>query len=409
MKTNKFGILTLILTIFAMSAVVRAQCSDDSPIEKIESNAAQISGASDVIFSPSGKSMIVQLSWGFYLLPTENLDAAGAGFKESRFACLEGWAKGFLPSGKIVFAGRRGLYTIDPATKKTEPIYQITAAEEEQGNYLIDGEIVSVSENLIFSGDGDYDLGLKKGNILRFDVKRQSVSRRAPIRGFQNPMLSPGGKYILYEHNGESGGNTDFYDIAADRNYPIAGRFNFKRVFPKYKRTFERPIAWISPKRFLAQVEENQTSTADKYKADSKPWLVLFDAETGKIVWKRQMIFELIPPYFHQLSATKALMENGGGVYEISLANGKSELILPYTDGKAISISPDKKQIAYFDIKHLYIASLDGKNAKSVLALPYDWTAVSAYKEMGAPPPLWSPDGTRLVIIDKSRALFVRL
>jgi hypothetical protein len=352
--------------------------------------------------------MIVQLSWGFYVFPTEKLDEAETNFKESRFPCLEGWAKGFLPSGKIVFAGRRGLYTLDPATKKTEPIYQVTAAEEENGNYLIDGEIISVSENLIVSGDGDYDLGLKKGNILRFDVKRRSAARLAQIRGFQNPMLSPGGKYILYEHNGENGGNTDFYDLAANRNYPLAERFNFNRAFPQYKRTFERPIAWISPNRFLAEVDENQTAPADKYKADSKPWLVLFDV-AGKIIWKRQTTFELIPPYFHQLSATKALMENDGGVYEISLTTGKSEMFLPALDGKTISVSPDKKQIAYFDIKHLYIASLDGKNAKSVFALPFDWTEVSAYKEMGAPPPLWSPDGKRLIIFDKKRALFIRL
>jgi Tol biopolymer transport system component len=393
-----------------MSAAARAQCSDDSPIEKVEPRATQISGASDVIFSPSGKSMIVQRSSDFYLLPTEHLDDDQANFKESRFSCWEGWAKGFLPSGKIVFAARRGLYAVDPSTKKTEPIYQITAAEEENGNYLIDGEIISVSENLIVSGDGDYDLGLKKGNILRFDVKRRSASRRAQIRGFQNPMLSPGGRYILYEHNGESGGNTDFYDINADRNHSIAVRFDFKRIFPQYKSTFERPIAWISPSRFLAEVDENQTAPADKYKADSKPWLILFDAEIGKIVWKRQTTFELIPPYFHQLSPTKALMENDGGVYEISLASGKSEMALPALDGKAISVSPDKKQIAYFDIKHLYISSLDGKNAKSILDLPYDWTGVSAYKDMGTlTPPLWSPDGKRLVIFDEKRVLFIRL
>jgi hypothetical protein len=409
MKTNKLGILTLILTVFAMSAVVRAQCSGDAPIEKIEPNATQISGASDVIFSPSGKSVIVQMSWGFYLLPTEKLDEAEAGFRESRFSCWEGWSKGFLPSGKIVFAARRGLYTIEPETKKTEPIYQITAAEEENGNYLIDGEMVFVSENLIVSGDGDYDLGLKTGNILQFDVERRSAARRARIRGFQNPALSPGGRYILYEHNGENGGNTDFYDIAADRNYSLAARFNFRRSFPQYKSTFERPIAWISPNRFLAEVDENQTAPADEYKADSKPWLVLLDAETGKIVWKRQTTFELIPPYFHQLSATKALMENDGGVYEISLASGKSEMFLPSLDGKAISVSADKKQIAYFDIKNLYVASLDGKNAKPVLELPFDWSGVSAYKETGETPPLWSPDGKRLIIFDKKRALFIRL
>lgn len=413
MKTNKFVILTLILTVFAMSAVVRAQCSDDSPIEKIGARATQISGADGVIFSPSGKLMIVQMSWGFYVLPTETLDDAEAGLKESRFSCWEGWAKGFLPSEKVVFAGRRGLYAIEPETKKTEPIYQITAAEEENGNYLIDGEMVLVSENLIVSGDGDYDLGLKKGNILRFDVKRQIALRRAQIHGFQNPMLSPGGKYILYEHNGESGGNTDFYDLAADRNYPIAGRFNFKRAFPRYKRTFERPIAWISPNRFLAEVVANQSApgeeSAEEDEFNTKRWLVLLDAETGKIVWKREVNSEMLPPYFHQLNATKALALTGGDIYEISLSDGKSQRIICDFKGNSVSISPDKKQLAYFSAGHLYTASVDRENEKSVFDLPADWKSVSAYKSMGAMPPLWSPDGGRLVIFDEKRAIFIRL
>jgi hypothetical protein len=410
-KTNKFRILTLILTVFAVSAVARAQCSDETPIEKIGTNATQISGASGVIFSPSGKSMIVQMSWGFYVLPTEKLDDAEAGFKESRYPCLEGWAKGFLPSGKIVFAARRGLYTVEPATKKTEPIYQITAAEEENGNYLIDGEMVFVSENLIVSGDGDYDLGLKKGNILRFDVKRQSAARRAQIRGFQNPMLSPGGRYILYEHNGENGGSADFYDLAADRNYPLAGRFNFKRVFPKYKRTFERPVAWISPSRFLAEVDEDQSAPVDENEdeSDTKSWLVLFDAATGKIIWKRQSNLEMFPPYFHQLSATKALAETDGGIYEISLADGRLKRIIPHFYGNSISISPDKKQLAYFSAHQLYVAAIGGENEKPVFDLPAEWKSVSAYKGMGAMPPLWSPDGKRLIIFDEKRALFIRL
>ena len=413
MKTNKFRILTLILTVFAMSVVVRAQCSDESPIEKIAPQATQVSGATDVIFSPSGKSVIVQLSWGFYVLPTEKLDDADAGFEESRYPCLEGWAKGFLPSEKIVFAGRRGLYTMEPATKKTEPIYQITAAEEENGNYLIDGEMVLVSENLIVSGDGDYDLGLKKGNILRFDVERRSASRRAEIRGFQNPMLSPGGRYILYEHNGENGGNADFYDLAADRNYPLAGRFNFKRVFPEYKLTFERPIAWISPSRFLAEVVENQSApgaeSAEEAELSTERWLVLFDAETGKLVWKRQANAEMLPPYFHQLSATKALALAGGDIYEISLSDGKSRRIVSDFHGNSFSVSPDKKQLAYFSAGHLYTASVDRKNEKSVFDLPADWKSVSAYKDKGAQPPVWSPDGRRLIIFDEKRVIFIKL
>jgi hypothetical protein len=43
------------------------------------------------------------------------------------------------------------------------------------------------------------------------------------------------------------------------------------------------------------------------------------------------------------------------------------------------------------------------------LDLPFDWTGVSAYKDMGATSPLWSPDGSRLAIFDEKRVVFIRL
>jgi hypothetical protein len=69
-------------------------------------------------------------------LPTARLDKAAADFESSRYPSFEGQSKGFLPSDKSLYMPRRGLYAIDPRTLKTQPIYQMTARDEEKGDFF---------------------------------------------------------------------------------------------------------------------------------------------------------------------------------------------------------------------------------------------------------------------------------
>jgi WD40 repeat protein len=404
MKTNITKFLMLILTVCLSAAWIQAQGVE---VKKIAPNAQEFAVVMDANFTPSGEFLVVQSDVGFYIIPTEKLDEITGNLDDLNVSWTEGWAITFMPSGKIVVKSRRSLYTLDPQTETGDEIYTASSDNEEKGNYLNDGELVVVSENLIISGGGDYDFFNNKGTIIRFDVRRGSYKRGARIDGFKNAKLSPDGKYVLYEHGSDDYNYADLYDIARNVNYPIPQRFDFKRNFPKYKETLVDPLVWVTPNRFVATVDENQF---EEFKASANPldipdtpaWLVLFDASGGKIVWKHQLKNVDASGVLQLLSKTKAFFDDTNGIYEVSLADGKLTK-LPTVAGTLFTISPDKTKMAYLDENRIIVsAAASGANKQTVFEVSKSWQdTISSIK--------WSPDGKRLLISDKNRLLIIRL
>lgn len=407
MKTNKLKTLLLILTVWLSAATARAQTLDGSPppVERISPNAIQISGLTYARFSPDGYWLVLETDAGFYLVPGERFETLVEDFENSRYRYTEGWAREFLPSGRVVFSSRRGLFALDAADGKTQTIYQLTAEDERNGTYPWDSEIIAVSEDLVISGNGDYDTGGEKGHVVRFDVRRARYTRGAQIDGFKNPRLSPGGKYILYEHGNDEDRYAALYDIRRNVNLALAQRFDFKRHFPKYKRVNVKPLIWVAPDKFVAGLDENQF---EKFKASKNPlnipdtpaWLALLDAASGQIVWKKQMSFNA-PEFLEQLSASKAAFYNEYGHYEVSLADGRLTK-LPDIEGNIFVVSPDKKRTAYINGGQIFVSALDGANKKKAFDLSESWQ--QNYRSLR-----WSPDGKLLLVTSEDRLLIIRL
>lgn len=384
--------------------VANISAQENPPLKNDKSNAVvvhRINGATEAIYSASGKFLAIQSGSKFFLLPTENLSETIQNLEKSR--ARDGQIVGFLPSETLLYWHQNKIFALDPSASTERVLFSGNAAKLLSEQSLDAKEIVVVSDDLIVSGDGNYDWGADKGNIFKFDLKRKRFSRGAPIHAFWYASPSPSRRYVLYEHGAEDNNNSDLYDIAQNKNYPLAEFFNFKKEFPKYDATDEKPVAWIGADKFLAEVSGN----GDGVENDGT-FLVLFDAAAKKIVWKKPVERWLFPTAFQQLSADKALVNYENKVYELSLKDGKMAKISA-VEGSSIAISPDKKRIAFFNSNQLFVAAISGDDKKSILELPAGWKHQEAYKAMGERTPLWSADGGSLILFGEKEMLFVKI
>ncbi len=412
MKNTAFIIWGLLLFIVS---VKEASAADVFPlkVEKLAPNVTQVSNAAnvgyvtlDARFTPDGKYLIVSASGEFCAIPTEKLDAGIDDLDKAR--SFKGEPSGYLPSGKIVFSTLQGLYALDPLTEKIRTIYALPESEIDPENFYLARRLVVLSDELIIAGDGDSPDGRPDGNVLRFDVERGRRTRGAAVSGFYNPRLSPSRRFILYENgNGLDKSYAELYDIARDRRAALARRFDLKRAFPKYKNIIERPVAWTGANTFLAEVEkvDREREISDATYTSEDAWLVLFNAATGRIVWKTRPMIEFGGTYYQQLGAGAMLVETGEShVYELSLANGKVKR-LPQLEGSEFSLSPDKKKLTFFQSNRVFVSALDGSGKKKILDLPKNW----APDPWDLQPSRWSPDGRRLFVYNDKQFLYVRL
>lgn len=412
MKITIYIIFAFILFIIAAGD---SRAADVFPlkVERIAPNATKISNAADVgyvslgaYYTPDGKYLVITASGEFAVLPTANLDERIADLDKARV--WKGTPSEYLPSGKIVFSTLQGIYALDPVAEKVQTIYVLPESEIDSENYYLDWNMVVLSDDLIIAGDGDSGDGKPDGNILRFDVRSQRRTRGVPIAGFYNPQLSPSRRFILFEHgNGLNTEYADIYDIARGTRYRVASRFNLKRAFSKYENFSVKPVIWAGENLLLAEVEklnaDREISDATYMGKDS--WLVLLNAATGKIVWKRQPKMEFGATSYQQLSAAKMLVDTTEAVYELSLTDGKIKQ-LAQLQGKSFALSPDKKKAAYVvDADQLYVSGLDGADKQKILELPKEWNL----GRWSLRPPLWSPDGKRLIVFSEKEFLFVNL
>lgn len=255
-------------------------------------------------------------------------------------------------------------------------------------------------------------MGLEKGNILRFNVPGGQVKRGARIDGFRYAYLSPSRKYIIFDHAGEQNIAADLYDIGRDINTAIPKRFNFKRHFPKYKKTNIDLLGWFGANRFAATVDEDQF---DEYETknfndvkDTPAWLVMFDAAAGKIIWKRQLNDINAPVHLEQLNRTKAFFDGGdSGRYEVTLDNGTLTKLTDI-EGTGFSFSPEKTQMAFFDERRVFVSSPNGANKKLAVEIPESRENIGVI-DKSTTWINWSPDGRRLFVFDKTRLLIVTL
>ena len=339
---NRILLTTLILTLIT-TVLVRAIYAQDSElkVDKIKPNIVKLSGARDVIYSPSVKFLAIQASSKFFLLNVQNLSESFDNLQNARKR--DGQIIGFLPSETLIYSNGKETFALEPIKQESRKIFSQNLAHYLNDNDLTDKIIVIVSNDLIITGDGSYDWNGKMGNIFRYDLKKKRVIKGARISNFWYASLSPSSKYILYEHGSDVNNNTDLYDISRDKNYPISEYFNFKNSFPKYEETDEYPIAWLrNQDRFLAGVNSND----DNDEIGEKVWLALFDVLGKKVSWKKLLDKWFFPSNFQKLDDNKALLSYEDGVYELSLENGdlrKNTNI----DGGQIAVSPDRTKITF--------------------------------------------------------------
>lgn len=402
---NLFLRLILILAGISSASIVAAQDSEFK-VDKINSKAVRISGAKNVVYSPSGKFAALQTSSNFLLLPAQNLGQSIENPANARFT--RGQIIGFLPSETLIYCTDDGVFALDPLKLTSRKLFSQTAAQRLIENQPNEKAIVIASNDLLITGDGSYDWGGNKGNIYKFDLARKRVTKSAVIWDFWYSSLSPTGRFVLYEHGAENNNNTDLYDILQGKNYPISKYFNFKINFPKLKATDEVPIIWLRGRdRFLASVSPADDGENDPVK-EEPDWLVLFDVPTRKILWKKPMDKRAFPTEYHQLDSNKLLVNFEDGIYELSLANGslrKNSRL----DGKQIAVSPNGKMVAFTKSNQVIIASPGGNNKKVILDLPADWKWQTAYKGMGERSPLWSADAKSLALFGENDVLVVKI
>jgi len=400
--------LILITTIFISNVFANQDLS--LRVDKIKPNVVRVANATEAVYSPSGKFLAIQTASKFFLLPSQNLSKSTVNLQESR--SWNGKILGFLPSETLIFSNSDGIFSLEPTNLKSQKISSQNVAKLLHDKELTQKGFVIVSNDLIISGDGAYDWGAEKGNIFKFDLKRKRFSKGTKIFAFWYASASPSGKHILYEHGAEDNNNTDLYDISQDKNYPISEYFNFKKEFPEYKVTDESPIAWVESDKFLAEISDNQfdeNEASNSGGAEKKHfWLVLFDVTGKNVVWKKSVDKWLFPTAFQQLSENKALVNYEDEVYELSLIDGKM-VKLPGIDGNSISVSPNKKRVAFLKSNQLFITSPNGSDKKLVLGFPEDWEHQTAYKGMGERSALWSADSNSLILFGNNQLFLIQL
>lgn len=359
-----------------------------------------IEGASEAIFSPSGKFLSIKISSNFVVLSTKDLEKSLNDLPNKRK--WEGQPVGFLPSDELFYIFQNETYKLEPATQKSRKMFTRNLVDYKRELDLTHKDIVIVSTDLIISGNGNYDWGGEKGNIIRFNLKDGQVSKGAEIWDFWYAYLSPSGRYILYEHGAEDNNNADIYDITKNKNYPVAKYFNLKKIFPKYKETDEMPVAFLKNQdSFLAQINQNDDES------DDQNWLVLFDVSSKKVIWKKLIDGWFFPSEFQQLNNDKAFITLGEEIYNLNLKSGelqKNSII----SGRLLSISRDGSKIAFLESNKLFTISPDGTGRKLLLDLPPNWEFQKAYKGMGERLPEWSIDNNWLVLFGENQLLFVQ-
>lgn len=405
-------ILTTLILNFVMAVSVFAQ---DAPVseltaEKISTNVVRLSGAENAVYSRTGKFLAIQMASEFLLLPVrkpfESFDELGSARRHS------GRIIGFLSTDTLVYAADGEIFALDAAGQRSRKLFSQNSAQKLVDKVLSQREFVFVSDDLIITGDGSYDMGGNPGNIYRFDLKNRRVKKGAPIKQFWEAALSPSGKYILYERGGEQSNYIDFYDVRLDKNYEAERRFNFRKAFPRFIEWSASPLVWVGNRdAFLAYVtsgvhpDEIKPEDAEEH---NKTWLCLLDAPTGRIIWKKLIETGAFQSGFQPLNSGRVLVNYDEEIYELSLADGKERRIRGIS-GKSLVISPDKKKIAFIKSNRAFTALLNGDNKKPVLDLPRGWKPATDYKGMGERPPVWSPSGDGLILFGENQLLIARL
>jgi hypothetical protein len=408
---NQIALRTLILTFIIIFAVFAGTGQEiEMTVAKLSEKVIRLSGAETAVPSPSGRFVAVQASAKIIVLPAENLFKSFAAV--SKFKPRDGIILGFLPSDTLVYLTNEEIFGLDPVSQKTRLLLPRETGEMLAGRTLIQNEFVLVSDELIVSGNGDYEMGGLPGNIFRYDLRRKRLTKGSKIKQFWYAALSPSRNFILYEHGGEQSNFTDFYDVRRDRNYEAAEYFDFRKAFPEFRKTNAFPLIWAGRgERFLAFVasgEHPDDIKPEDEKEQGRTWLALFDIPARKIVWKKLTDKSAFPSAFQPAGAGKVLVNYGAEVYELSLANGR-ERKLSGIDGSSLVVSPDKKRIAFIKANRVLTAFVDGSGTKPIFELPAGWKAAAGYKSMGERPPLWLPRGNALIFFGELELLIARL
>lgn len=394
-----FRVNTLI-TIIAFMAMVNCAVAGGLPggVAAIKPNVYQLNGATDAVFSPDGRCLAVQYPGRFALLPAGNIPAALA--DPANLPVWEDRIIGFLPGSNLIFTDAAGTYSLDTLSFNTTRLLA-----EDISKYPPRGigtkSMVIVSNDLLITGDGQADWdGRKVGNIIRIDLINGTVTRGTAISAFWYAALSPGGRYILYEHGAEDNNDVDFYDILADKNYRLSRYFDFQSAFPGYLETREIPLKWLNDSQFIASV------SVDRVLNDPRRQLILFDIENRTMLWKTLTEVPVWPNQFALLNGATAFFNYPGkGFYRLSLTDGSIER-LGGLGGEAFALSPDGKSVAFLEKEDLSLYRFSDGSRRHLLALA-GWQAQHAYKGMQNRAPLWSPAGDALLLFGKSQLILI--
>jgi hypothetical protein len=399
-------IRTVVLLMFFMVAF--AACQFVKPLESKSEPLApprselRLSEVSNAIFSFSGEFVAVQAPSKFYLLPTGNLFESFKTLEDYR--AYRGTIIGFLPSDRLVYSDGGEIFRVDAAGTQAEKLFDKSAAVRLADQDVVRKEFVIVSEDLIVTGDGNYDWGEAKGNIFLYDLKEKKVTKGPSIPAFWYASRSPDARYVLYEHGAEANNNVEIYDVLSNRNFAVSEYFNFRKAFPTLRATDEMPIDWLSSaEQFLAIVEPSGED--DLQTVVSK--LVLFDVPKRQIIWKTDLKAPFFPSAFQEISNRRALLCLDDGVYDLSLLDGSVSKVSDSSVTQC-SISRDRKEFAFVESNVLKVVGTEGRDERKVVEIPADWKHAADYKGMGSRPPLWSPKSDSIVLFGVGEILMIR-
>lgn len=395
-------ILFLLIALIAFAITIYSYGAEGViSVSSAGNNALTIQNADNIIFSPKGDKLAILNKTSFVVIDADYevvKKFKGSSEKQTygNFVC-------FLPDGSVVYNCEAKTFKIQPG----EEIGEQVLSEEIEGGDSESKAAVVFDNDIIYSGDGSYDWGGKKGNVIKYNLRKGLVTRKCQINGYWYAQLSASKKYILYQYGSEENNNAYFYDIIKDKNYSVSDYFAFNRALKSG--TDEEPIIWIKNKDAFICGASAYEEGKSHFLSESENWLVCCDIKSKKILWKVADKLSYFPDDWVQINEKEALIRSGDTVYVMSVDNGMVKECNWINGARKLSVSQDGKKIAYIKKNTLFVGNMFSVNFRKVFTFSKDFIEQYSYKGMGTHCPVWSPDGKMIFYLGQFETKVIKL